>query len=693
MAQEIRSVPIPPVKKKQEISPEEELRQLLLERDRLELEQLQAQRDQITRGMGRDSQFDIIPPSRPVTGGPKGQLSPEAREELKREVLPLGGAVAGGIAGGPLGAMLGGAAGEAGAQILEQTGRLDTPPPVTTEEALGRIGLSGLLFGAGGLGERAALGTAERLGARIPGPLAKKISPAEREALGTIGEVETATGLQIPVTPAPFTESRAVDVAQNFAQASFFGGQRFIEAAQKTKEVFGKFTDDLIERLQAGIGDEQFGTLFRETVAGENGFEQLWRSVGRGQYQALDQLIQQKVRDSGNALISPNIVNLDAFAVAIQRQIEQIGGKEELKGLLSTLNDIVKKFGTDPVLGSTRASFMKAQEIRSDLIRTVRLANEDNARASAVKKQLVNVMDSAMENAAKRVGIEQEWRAANKFWKEGVDSFQNEFIRKVLDKQDMSIFRQIIPAGGELNPEKLTPLIKSITNPVTKKVDQTLLNKLQGDFLQEVIRKSTTDDFTNPAKILTQLKRFGGPKGENIKILFPEGRHKILEKAAKAENIALSKQPDSTGRFAVQIGQIGAIRKVLGAAAGVAAGGGFLAGAPGAGLTGAAFILLAPEAVAKAFTSRRFVNFLLKGGVKPGPVTKGTILTAGKVAAELAKLKIEHELIDPANVDISQNLKGKNRVNEQALNRFSLQNLINADRSNNLADVLSNLGR
>ena len=109
---------------------------------------------------------------------------------------------------------------------------------------------------------------------------------------------------------------------------------------------------------------------------------------------------------------------------------------------------------------------------------------------------------------------------------------------------------------------------------------------------------------------------------------------KVLAKLARIKGVILKGQPDSTGRFAVQIGQISAAAAL----------------ATGKFRKTAFSILLGPEAIARAFRSPTIAG-LITEGLKINPATKQGLrqltLFTTRLAAQLKKEDIKHEIIQP----------------------------------------------
>lgn len=506
---------------------------------------------------------------------------------------------------------LGTAAGEAFKQLgqqAEKAGLGDIPlvegadAPTTSIEALKRIGGSALAGVGGEIGGAALTKAAFKV--IKPRKFIKSVTPEGKEAIETLGPLG---GL---VAPAQATENRALDILENVAEGSIFGGGKITVSKKKTQAMAEQLVTDFAQSFKVGASKAQLGDIVKLTTTGSN--EAFDKAAG-GLFKKVDNLV-------GGAPI--NTINLQKLVLEMQSR--------EKAGLGTATSILNKVSGKGNVM-----SFADAQALRSDLLAVGRTTTEIiPGKSAGIAKRLASELDTAMEQGARKLSPEglEVWREADVFWKEGKELFNSQIMKKIASS----------------DPDVIVDAILEIKNPVGIKRIRTLINNekvwgdIQGQYVQGIVEKATDiDSFVNGKKILQQMKVFGD---ENLKTFFPGGEHERLRKLARVLRTVERGQPTGIGGVAIQLVQPGAAISL----------------ATGTKTKTALAILLGPLGIARAFSNKKVVDFILKGS-KGVRTVAGTARFLTKLGAILTKEGIENDLTSNVEPDVSsfiQSLQG-----------------------------------
>ena len=282
---------------------------------------------------------------------------------------------------GALAVGLGTAGGEAVRQIGQQAEALtgiDIPlvrgeeAPRTSLEAAKRIGTS---FVSGAAGEPIARGGVALIGRFAPKrEFIKSVTPEGKEA------IETLRPLGVTPSIAQVTESRGLDILQNFAEGSFFGGQRVTAQARTAAEATESLIEDFANAFR-GTKKEKIGILARDAIEQKTvGFQQ----TGRGLYRVVD-----------------DIIGTEAVDFTPVKAIAQTLLEQEKAGLRSaSTRQILKTIVGKP----NNIPFEEAQVLRSDLLSVTRQTTDlVPGKAAGIAGKLANETDTAMRASAENV--------------------------------------------------------------------------------------------------------------------------------------------------------------------------------------------------------------------------------------------------------------------------------------------------
>ena len=543
-------------------------------------------------------------------------------DALVDESLPIGGAIVGGLVGGVPGAALGAAGGEGFKQVLQNFGFFGGDAPTTSGEAVKRLGTEALI---GGTGEGVARGLV-KAGEKVARGASRSVTPEGREALKFFKD----SG--ITLNPAKVTDSRVLDVASNAGEASFISGDKFLKGQLRAAEFVDDAVDDLVTTMRTGnrqlAGDLVQDAVSKNTLAFKEKSIQLYKN--------LDELVEGAVVD-----LRP----LKAEASRLLQEAEAAVGAGPRKSLLK---EILRK--------GDSMTFSDAHTMRASLLTRGRVGTDPLAdQTVGIAKKLSGDIDGLMTKAIEqRPGAEDAFRAASNFWKKGKDLFNNNLIKKLVKEDASQVSKKIFEAASD-NPDMIRRIRKAIGN------DTETWKALQGEVMDKIIKNASDSASIEAGKqsdiisktLATGLKRFGGQDGAALKAMFPARQDKVLSKLARIKGLILKGQPDSTGRFAVQIGQIAALASA----------------ASGKFSRRAASILLGPEAIARAFQKPSIARFITDG-LKINPKTaaglKQLTLFTSRLSVLLNKEGIAHE-VTQAGTDISPTRKNAEILQQQGV--------------------------
>ena len=565
-------------------------------------------------------------------GGSAGDVAKSVGNELLAESPVIagatGGAIAGGSIGGPaapitatLGALAGGTVGalskEAVEQglirlgIIEEGDTLVSDIPIkkkSLQEGAEDVQKTGLVMGAGeGVGQ-AAIQPLIKGKAAISQGLGKTVTPQGRETL------ELFKGTGIVPNPAKVGSQRVLDIFSNIGEAGVIGGNKFLQNEIKAVD----FVDDLIKRSTSGanVSRESLGTLMAEAIEGPTGTLNAFKSASKVLFDRMDDIVGQRFVDTSK----------------IRRASSELLDELSTANIEPTLVKQIEKAGRTSVgpvgLQQTGLRFSEAQDLRSALLSITRKGKgQVSDKAKGAAKHLTGIIDGEMRSVAEATGALKQFEKANKFWKDGMDTFNNTLIDNLVRKDPDAAVQALFTAGRE-KPVTIRRIKRALKS-------RDLIREFENSTLKTLIFKSTNEvGDVVPGKLLNQLKQFGGQDGKALQTMFPHGEDKALAKLARVKGVLLKGQPDSTGRLAVQIGQVRALQAL--------AGGALIAGDfEKAGM----FILIAPAVISRVFRSPSFLRFVTGEAKKTSKLTN-PVTFATRLSALLTKENIEHELVD-----------------------------------------------
>lgn len=498
-------------------------------------------------------------------------------------------------------------------QGLLRSGVIDEGEKLISDYPVGKKDVGQMFLDAGMTGLE--MGAGELTGQALIGPFSKMARGSSRsvtpEGRETLEFFKSHPESGIVPNPAKVTDSRALDIASNAGEASIFGGEEFMRGQIDAVH----FMDNAITKMvDKTLPDKQLlGDMFADAI-GENLVA--FKATAKNLFDGIDNLVGE------------NFVNTKPLSVRANRLLDELSGLKVEPGLLKKLEDVGRESvgATGDIIKGMR--FSEAQGLRSDLLSIIRSSSDTIPNKTIGRaKILAGLLEDQMSAVAEKAGATNQWRKANKFWKDGKKVYEDTVIKKILEKDPDYAVNALFNATKDR-----AVMVKRIKSALGNKER---IHQFQDNAMGKIIFNAT-DPATGeikPKSILTALKQFGGADGKALKAMWPHGEDKMLSKLARIKNVIIKHQPDSTGRFAVQIGQITAL--------GALASGHFKGTA--------ATILIAPYMIAKAFRNPHIVR-LITEGAKSRPGLKQSVSFTTRLAAMLSNEGIPYEWQDPKQI-------------------------------------------
>jgi len=549
----------------------------------------------------------IIPAQRPQMPTPQKSFM----ERLKGEAPALVGGTIGAFAGGPLGAMAGAGAGK-GYQMMAQYGqealegkddlqRQLLHDPRTASKAIG--------------GEMALAGTGEAVGIpiakvaqKVAAPFAKTVIP---EAVEVSEELAKFGG---KLTPAQMTEAAPLDIIENMVRSAPFGKDVLERQILQGKDAWARWGQSLAGEMGEHASDPEVGQLVLDM--GKKGID-AHRIMGQRLYVDAAKKFSQEPIVSVAPLREAASKHLAVFA-----ETAEVGKTAKSAGLLRK----VAKVGEGK---ADNVTFENAITLRSELLGLQRDMAETvgEGKTKRIIGDLITALDDSMQEAAEKQGggALASWRKANRFWKYGKETFENNFMAGLIVKNKKTperISEAIFRSGNVDEIIKFKKALRVAAN-LDKSIDHNAVwGKMQRNHLESILAKKTSAKTAeiNPD---TVLKLFTDPKqSRTLREIYTAEQVKGITEWARAGQL-MNKQMGGGGMV---------MQLVQGTA--------LLALATGQYQKGAATVFIAPYVLARMLTNPVTAKLLTVGYTIPVNTPKG-IGIAGRIMAEAAKIDLE----------------------------------------------------
>ncbi len=545
---------------------------------------------------------------------------PSTFAQIRRATLPIAGAVVGGAKGAALGApagpvgvaaggvvgAMGGAMGGEGLELLIEEGArrlgITHAQPVTAEGAVSRVADAAQTGAMGEVGGQVLTAVARPVVNKLLAPFKGSMEPYAKEA------VDTFHG---QVLPSEISQSRALNLAENVAEGSVFGGGE-VTKVRDARQLVGEAK---VNGILAGLGPrqgsrrtgaavqgarEQAITAFRgaEKEAWETEFRPLAEKIPAASPRLDAFIAELEGREAGAILPNAGLTAARRVAALAPGSDVVVGGRSVAAAdLPASIQDAMVKAGmAPPEPGLTAFQFQKTTSDLGKLVGALERAavtdpmkyNSQLGLANKLYGLALDDMEALLAPHGKALDAYQAARSLTKF---GNERLFNDEITKLAD----------------LAPEKIVSAVvrpnnSTAVDAVRQATDAATFEKVQAEALKRLIRPNARSGRVNWGEVSHRLAALGD---DTRQALFPKGHDREIQRVADLM-LRLNERPaGGIGRIAVQLGQGGA---AVGLVTGV--------------LTPASTtILLTPYALAKVFASPTGLKWLSEGLKAPAGST------------------------------------------------------------------------
>lgn len=557
------------------------------------------------------------------------------RELLKEVPAMVGGAIGGLAKTSParIGlSALGGAGGEAVKQIYQHVTDPRTAPQTSTE-AMRRMAVAGgeMALGQGGgellmrgLGKLIPRVKPEFVDTSLAAPEAT-LSPYVQPYLekpGLVSRGMTAgrnvlerAGLVSPETlpPAALTIGQKVDPLsgavklESIIESSFFGGYPIKRFKWAQEKAIGDMAKDVSERVWAGLDkippSEQGRAFIQAYTAGEDAFKQTANQL----YSAVDQQIGKE---------AVNIAEVKLAAAKISSNNAKFMGIGSSETGDTLMNQVAKL--------PQSMTFKDASELRSRLYKAKVMAEGTDVARKMASDMMMKV-DQAMEKSAKGLSpdLYREWREANQFYRAGKETYQNDFIARLVQKakgpggQPELVGKQIFQ-NKEVSQIRLA---KNVADPAT-------WQRMKAGYLENVLEGAMTAEGNISGRaFFKSLKSMGD---ETLREIFSKQELFLVRQFERAARATQLDARGSGGTMLIQLMQAKPLADMatIAATVGIAGAGTYTQNPEmiAAGLS----LLALPRVMGKMLVSPKYQRMFIEGLNTSRPLK---MPLAGKIAA------------------------------------------------------------
>lgn len=437
------------------------------------------------------------------------------------------------------------------------------------------------------------------------------------------------------LTPALLQEGQLIDLTENIAEMSLVGGGSIRYAREGAETIAQSGLDDFLKMYEARGGDEAIGTLFQKTLT--NNIDD-FKAVANAKYGALDKTLSSN-QFANNFQV--DLIKLKEIAVS---ELKNLGAKSESASIRNFLQGILDE--------PNYVTFKKANNLRSDYLEISRsftmetLGKKKGRLAAIASKEITDALDSASVPPK----VKELLKDANSFYREGAEVFNTDLFQKIISSDPDLVYKAIVPSAAVDRPNLVNQTFKIIEKRIKDTREQTFLkNKIRGAFLKNVLTKSQKQNSQYGVEIDGgKLSNFYTNKTKTFEAMFTKNQIKEFEKFQNALMFSqgrLKRKGGLPGAIMIQMKQSGAVMQLLGAGSAAAS------GMTGVGAT----ILIAPAAMAKAFTNKKVVKALTLGlKYNDNPTLAGKYFLQAMTAMSAEGLITEDEL-DRIKNDVKNN--------------------------------------
>jgi hypothetical protein len=432
--------------------------------------------------------------------------------------------------------------------------------------------------------------SAETIGAAIPA-IIKKIGfkgvkytkdaqDAEDVLTATQGKIDNGTSkvddaAQGMITPGIGSDNRYVDVLENIAEKSLFGGDKILKARKGAENIMTNEVGTFINNFSDATTRVNAGELALEAV--KNSLD-TFRANAKVRYDALSNAAEG---------VTVNIQSTKDIAAKLLKEAEptQLLERDGIK-VLKTIENL------DP-----QVSFSVANNVRSKLLGVSRSSKDlikgQGARyAQNVTESLTKNIDDAAEVVPGN--LKELYDRAQNFYKKGVKKYNDKTLRSLTSKAPEEVYKTLIKPNRESTVKNF---IKVINGTKDKELRDELIGSIKGTMLLDIASESNRlYRKLNANYLLKEFDKFG--KG-TLEQIFTKDELSNIRSLFNTLDVAQRKTVGEgvPGGMFIQLTQAGAVFGL----------------ATGAFTAPSAAILLTPYIAGKMLTNKKIVNFMKKG--------------------------------------------------------------------------------
>jgi hypothetical protein len=409
------------------------------------------------------------------------------------------------------------------------------------------------------------------------------------------------------LTPGIVAENRFIDIAENIAENSILGSGSLLTAKEATKKVASSAMDNFTADLIKTADKTDLGLLFKANITNS---QDLFDGAVRGYYKT----VENNLAKSG--LKNSAIVDIKPLQNNLKNILKELPGRKTYKGTVDLIQDYAQ--------GPSKITFGKANQLRSDILALGRdLSAKDNNKFKFVQGQIAKEITKAIDNTSvgKIGAVKDSLKAANKFYAEGLATFNDDILGNILQKNPDDIFNAIVSRSDKpytVNKtlesiQKLTQMKNVAGKPLLDELAaKNLKESLQGHLLKEMMDKSkgTIGQYENvlsASKLGSFMEKYKGTFAEKTGLFSKKQIAELdeLKNLLSFSQGVISKEGRLPGGVFIQLSQAGAIGSLL------------TLNDPTTQFALAAPILLGPKAIGQMLINPKFNKFLREGLTAP----------------------------------------------------------------------------
>lgn len=436
------------------------------------------------------------------------------------------------------------------------------------------------------------------------------------KGISKVSDEEAKIAQQGMITPGIGSDARFVDVAENIAEKSLFGGGAVLKSRMGAELLATKSVDDFLEQWGKDLGREEYGTLIINAI--ENNLD-LFKAHSNKLYDKVNILTKPVYRDVIQEVGKKSTGMLDEFGNPIYRTqtktVKEIaeGGvdisssKEIARQLIAEAKPVARlqapalKVANAVLENADKVDFSTANRIRSTLLGINRSSTElVGGQAQRYAAKIANQLTKNIDNADVSPLAKEAYDKAQSFYKTNVSKYNDKLIRRITDKDPEMVYKTLVAPGKTSTVKRLSQIIKD-TKDVNNRIELQL--KLKGTLLNDIAKISKRSKGKLDGTVLT--KEFNKFDDDVLKQIFNPTEIKTIRSLFESLEIAQKRTVGEgvPGGVFIQLSQAGAVLGLL----------------TGTFTAPSAALLLAPAVIAKAFTNPKVVAFMKKGfSLKPG---------------------------------------------------------------------------